>query len=62
MALYYELPVYRDLDKLILMIFECSKDFSKDIKYTSRQNLKSDVLSKRIAVRGNEFDQIINLI
>jgi len=28
MALYYELPVYRDVYKLILMIFECTKDFS----------------------------------
>ena len=34
MALYYELPVYRDVYKLILMIFECTKDFSKEYKYT----------------------------
>jgi hypothetical protein len=47
---------------LISILFECTKDFLKDVKYTSRQNLKSDVLSKRIAVRGNEFDQITNLI
>jgi hypothetical protein len=26
MALYYELPVYRDVYKLILMIFECTGD------------------------------------
>jgi hypothetical protein len=46
MALYYELPVYRDVYKLILMIFECPKDFSKDAKYASRQDLKLDALSK----------------
>jgi hypothetical protein len=46
MALYYELPVYRDVYKLILMIFDCTKDFSKDDKYTSRQDLKLDALSK----------------
>ena len=62
MALYYELPVYRDVYKLILMIFECTKDFSKEYKYASRQDLKLDDLSKWVAVRGNEFDQIINLI
>ena len=46
MALYYELPVYRDVYKLILMIFECTKDFLKEYKYTLRQVKKSDVLSK----------------
>lgn len=46
MALYYELPVYRDVYKLILMIFECSKDFSKEYKYTSTQDSKLLGLSK----------------
>jgi hypothetical protein len=44
MALYYELPVYRDVYKLILMIFECSKDFSKEYKYTLGQDMKRDAL------------------
>ena len=30
MALYYELPVYKDTYKLILMIFEYTKDFSRE--------------------------------
>jgi len=34
MALYYDLPVYRDTYKLILKIFEVSKDFPKEYKYT----------------------------
>ena len=30
MALYYDLPVYRDAYKLILKIFEFAKKFSKE--------------------------------
>ena len=44
MALYYELPVYRDVYNLILMIFECTKDFSKEYKYTLGQDMKRDAL------------------
>jgi len=42
MALYYELPVYRDVYKLILMKYECTKDFSKEYKYTLGQDMKRD--------------------
>jgi len=42
MALYYDLPVYRDTYKLILKIFECTKDFSKEYKYTLGQDMKRD--------------------
>jgi hypothetical protein len=44
MALYYELPVYRDTYQLILKIFECTKDFSKEYKYTLGQDMKRDAL------------------
>ncbi|MBE0661037.1 MAG: T9SS type A sorting domain-containing protein [Bacteroidales bacterium] len=44
MALYYDLPVYRDTHKLILKIFECTKDFSKEYKYTLGQDMKRDAL------------------
>jgi hypothetical protein len=44
MALYYDLPVYRDTYKLILKIFEASKDFPKEYKYTLGQDLKRDAL------------------
>ncbi len=40
MGLYYDLPVYRDTYKLILKIFEYSKDFPKDYKYTLSQDMK----------------------
>ncbi|MFI3138289.1 MAG: four helix bundle protein [Methylococcaceae bacterium] len=44
MALYYKLPVYRDTYQLILKIFECTKDFPKDYKYTLGQDMKRDAL------------------
>ena len=44
MALYYNLPVYRDTYKLILKIFEYSKDFPKDYKYTLGQDMNRDTL------------------
>jgi len=62
MALYYELPVYRDVYKLILMIFECSKDFSKEYKYTLGQDMKREVLLnvlKKVEDRFNSLPQTI---
>ena len=44
MALYYDLPVYRDTYQLILKIYECTKDFPKEYKYTLGQDMKRDVL------------------
>jgi len=44
MALHYDLPVYRDTYNLILKIFEFTKDFSKEYKYTLGQDLKRDSL------------------
>ena len=44
MALYYELPVYREVYELILMIVACAKDFSKEHKYTLGQDMKRDAL------------------
>ena len=34
MALYYDLPVYKDTYKLIIKIFYYAKDFSREYKYT----------------------------
>ena len=42
MALYYDLPVFKDVHKLILLIFEYTKDFPKEYKYTLGQYLKRD--------------------
>lgn len=42
MALYYTLPVYRDTYKMILLIFQITKEFPKEYKYTLGQDLKRD--------------------
>jgi hypothetical protein len=58
MALYYDLPVYRDTYKLILKIFECTKDFSKEYKYTLGQDMKRDALQLvRSIYRANKAQQ-----
>ncbi|RUR17222.1 four helix bundle protein [Legionella sp. km535] len=44
MALYTELPVYRDTYQLILRVFEITKEFSKEYKYTLGQDMKRDAL------------------
>jgi hypothetical protein len=44
MALYYDLPVYRDTYQLILKIFEVTKYFPKEYKYTLGQDMKRDAL------------------
>ena len=49
MALYYGLPVYRDVYKLNLMIFEYTKDFSKEYKYT----LGQDISRRALQLVGN---------
>ena len=40
MALYYDLPVYQDVYKIILMILEYSRDFPREYTYTSGQDIK----------------------
>lgn len=42
MALYYELPVYRDVYQLILKIFQYTHEFAREYKYTLGQDLKRD--------------------
>jgi hypothetical protein len=42
MALSHELPIYKDTYKLILLIFEHTKEFSREYKYTLGQDMKRD--------------------
>ena len=44
MALYYDLPVYKDVYRLILKIYEYTKEFPKEYKYTLGQDMKKDGL------------------
>jgi hypothetical protein len=58
MALYYDLPVYRDTYRLILKIFEYTKDFSREYKYTLGQDMKRDALQLvRSIYRANKSQQ-----
>ena len=55
MALYYDLPVYRDVYRLILKIFEYTKEFSREYKYTLGQDLKRDsIVLIRSIYRANK--------
>ena len=47
MALYTELPVYRDTYQLILKVFEYTKEFAKEYKYTLGQDMKRDAVKSQ---------------
>ena len=40
MALYYHLPVYKTSYDLLLAVFQLTKNFSREYKYTIGQDLK----------------------
>lgn len=42
MALYYDLPVFKDVYQLIMKIFDYTKDFPREYKFTLGQDLKRD--------------------
>lgn len=44
MALYYDLKVFKDVYQLILKIFEYTKDFPREYKYTLGQDMKRDAI------------------
>jgi len=55
MVLHTELPVYRDTYQLILKIFEYTKDFSKEYKYTLGEDMKRDAMQlTRSIYRANK--------
>lgn len=63
MALYYDLPVFKDVYKLILLIFEYTKDFPKEYKYTLGQDIKRDGINLvRSIYRANKAkDKLVYL-
>ncbi len=44
MALYYDLPVFKDVYRLVLKIYEYSEEFPRTYKYTLGQDMKRDAL------------------
>jgi hypothetical protein len=56
MKLYSDLPVYKDTYKLILCIFQYTKDFSREYKYTVEESLKKETIDLLILIyRVNTF-------
>ena len=49
MALYYELPIYKDTYDLILKLYQYTKEFPREYKFTIGQDIKRDSL---VLVRG----------
>ncbi len=44
MALYYDLKVFQEVYQLILKVFEFTKDFPREYKYTLGQDMKRDAI------------------
>ena len=63
MALYYDLPVFRDVYRLVIKIFEYTKDFPREYKYTLGQDLKRDSINLiRSIYRANKTkDKLVYL-
>lgn len=56
MAMYSELGVYRDTYALTRKIFEVTKDFSREYRYTLGQDMKRDALQLiRTIYRANKY-------
>lgn len=45
MALYYDLPVFHDVYDMVLLLFQYTKDFPREYKFTLGQDMKRDGLT-----------------
>lgn len=62
MALHYELPVYKASYDLLIQIFELTKSFNKEYKYTVGEKLKNEILELLLNVyRANSQYQKIEI-
>jgi hypothetical protein len=50
MGLHNELPVYKACYDLLIEIFQFTKEFSKDFKYTAGESLKNETIELSIMV------------
>ena len=55
MALYYDLPVYKDVYRLILKIFEYTKDFSREYKCAPGKTSSATASSRRATEYSKTF-------
>jgi hypothetical protein len=44
MALYYELPIYKDCYALLLGLFRLTRNFDREFKYTIGQDMKQQTM------------------
>ena len=44
MALYYDLPVFKDVYDLVILIYQLSAHFPKEYKYSLGQEARKDAL------------------
>ena len=63
MALYYDLPVFKDVYKLTLRLFELTCNFPREYKFTIGQDMKRDcILLVRSIYRANKVkDKVLYL-
>jgi hypothetical protein len=55
MALYYDLPVFKDMYALALQVFELTQHFSREYKFTLGQDMKRDcIMLVRSIYRANK--------
>ena len=50
MALYFNLPVYKDTYEMLLLIFQYSSKLPKDYKYTVGERLKNEATEVLVAI------------
>ena len=55
MALYYDLQVYKDVCRLTLLLFQYTKDFPKEYKYSLGEDIRRDsIVLVRSIYRDNK--------
>ena len=55
MALYYDLPVFKEVYQLTLRLFQLTTDFPREYKFTLGQDLKRDcIILVRYIYRSNK--------
>ena len=60
MALYYDLPVFKDVYQFILKIFDYTNYFPREYKFTLGQDLKRDGINLvRSIYRANKLNENI---
>ena len=62
MATYYNLPVYKQSYDLLLEIFQLTKEFNREYKYTIGEELKNETIAMIINIyRANSSEDRVEL-